>query len=346
MIKYAVMLNPGHNRVYFQNSKSLSLCEAELASKSFSVKAENFEIKEIAGICYLTFSAEGRLNEEDLTSLARLSFFYAVFEISEDEKSFYPVLASENLSLDKSLSTILKYQGKTNELFTRLLLNAAYFSLKDKPAKVKLLDPVAGKGTTLFEGILMGFDGSGLELNEKSANEGYHYFKKFLETERVKHTSHLERVSGEGKSFTGKSFGISFYKDEEARKAKEALNWEIVSADSFYANKIFKKNSFDIIAGDLPYGIQHGNFDGKNQGASKTRNPSEMIKRCLPSWKAVLKKDGVIALSWNSLLIKREDLGKILEKEGFEVLNESPYNNFTHRVDSSIERDIIIGVKL
>ena len=346
MIKYAVMLNPGHNRVYFESSKKLSCCELALCAKSFSQKCSGFDIKNIKGIFYLVFSSQGELNDCDLKNLARLSCFYAVFRLNESEDCFYPVAASDDLSLDRSLSSILKYQGKTNELFTRLLLNTAYFSLDSHNERIKLLDPVAGRGTTLFEGSLLGFDSFGLELNEKSANEGYHYFKKFLETERVKHTSHLEKVSGEGKSFTSKAYEISFFKDGEAQRKKEPLEWEIVSADSFYADKIFKKNSFDIIAGDLPYGIQHGSFDGNNKGTSKTRNPAELVKRCLPSWKAVLKKKGVIALSWNSHLISREDFSEIFIKEGFEVLNEEPYGSFKHRVDSSIERDIIAAVKI
>ena len=48
------------------------------------------------------------------------------------------------------------------------MINVAVFSCTAAKAdRITLLDPVAGKGTTLFEGLTMGFDCCGIEIGDK-----------------------------------------------------------------------------------------------------------------------------------------------------------------------------------
>jgi tRNA G10 N-methylase Trm11 len=120
--------------------------------------------------------------------------------------------------------------------------------------------------------------------------------------------------------------------------------FEIIAGNSMYANIYYKKSMFDIIAGDLPYGVRHGNVTGRKQGAP-TRNPSELLESCLPAWVDVLKPGGAVALAWNVNVLPRAQIERIFEQHGLTVKKEGAYSGIEHRVDQAIIRDIIVGVK-
>lgn len=340
MKKYAILLNPGHNRVYFQQSQLLALCEMEIASAKISCTITDIEIVSICDVPYLTFNCEN-LNNEDGEVLGKLSFFYALFEISKD--MFLPLPLPPFKYLDDGISSLLKYSGKTNESFTRMLINLAIFS-GDFTKDIKLLDPLAGKGTTLFEGLICGYDVYGVEIGSKVVDEVHTFFRKYLEKEKFKHDIKEMKVSGANKSFSAKRYSFSFAKTKEEYKDNKLKNLEIISCNSVYVDKLYKKNNFDIIVADLPYGVQHSNVTNEKQ-SSFTRNPKELLSSCLPSWKEVLKPKGVIALSWNSFLTTREMVVNILEDKGFSVFKGGAYEKLEHRVDNSIKRDVVAAQK-
>ena len=118
----------------------------------------------------------------------------------------------------------------------------------------------------------------------------------------------------------------------------------MVNGNSTEAFKYFGKDYFHVIVGDLPYGISHGNTASKKQG-STTRNPTELLKICLPEWKKTLKTGGTIVLAWNINIISKHQVSKIFAENDLEVLTENPYNKFEHQVDNSIKRDIIVAIK-
>ena len=347
MITNELLANPGNNRVYFEASKQLSLAELEIACRRFSVKCKDFALSEIEGILYLTFNAEGPLNSDDMVWLSRLSFTYAIFELrkKESEVVLIPVRKEPSHYFNYDLSTILKYTGKTNELFTRLMINVAilssnFYNIKD----INLLDPVAGKGTTLFESLIAGYNSYGIEINSKVVHEAAVYFKKYLENGKYKHTLKKERMRGEAKKFTSNFYRFEVAKSKEDYKAGKTLQLCMVSGDSRYSNSFFKKKMFHIIVGDLPYGVQHGNVSNQNK-SSITRSPKELLRYCLPSWTDSLKSGGVIVLAWNKFVLNREQIIEIFSEHNLDVLNDSPYTDFEHRVDQAINRDIIVAKK-
>lgn len=347
MITYAVLANPGHNRVYFEAAKKLSLAELEIACRRFSVECKDFTLTEIEGIVYLTFNAEEPLSSHDLVWLSRLSFTYAIFELrkKESEVVLIPLRKISSYYFNDDLSTILKYTGKTNELFTRLMINVAVLSSDFYDTEnINLLDPVAGKGTTLFESLIAGYNSYGIEINLNVVHEAAVYFKKYLENQKYKHTLKKERMRGRAKSFTANFYRFEFAKTKEDLKAGKTLQLCMVAGDSRYSNRFFKKKMFHIIVGDLPYGVQHKNINNQSQ-LSVTRNPKELLNHCLPSWVESLKSGGVIALAWNKFVLSREEIIEIFSKHNLEVLNDSPYTDFEHRVDQAINRDIIVAKK-
>lgn len=347
MEKYAILANPGHNRVYFEESKKLSIAELAIALKKFDYKCGEIEGKDIEDIFYITFSSEKALEENDIEILSKLSFCYALFGIAKigEEEYLRPIKLLNYRYVDNNVSSILKYTGKTNELFTKMMLNVAIFSSECIGEKVRVLDPIAGKGTTLFEALVCGYDAYGIEIADKAVSESYNYFRKYLEVSKYKNRSEQEKISGENKSFSAKRYGINFAKNKDEYKNDGVHHWEMVSGNSVYANKYFKKNTFDVIVGDLPYGVQHGNVSNQKKGGSLTRNPKELVSSCLPAWRSVLKKGGAIVLAWNNFVLPKEELQELLQKGGFRVLSEDSYSQFEHRVDKSIKRDIVVAIK-
>jgi len=348
MNTYLILQNPGHNRVYYNLAGQLALSELTIASNRISTSCTDITIEELAGIRYLSITSEQPLQQSDIAILSRLSFVFALFkkEVSNGQTSLLPLALSPYEYIDSKISSLQKYAGKTNELFTRMMINVALLASDfDYSDCIQLLDPVAGRGTTLFEAGIYGFNTVGVEIEHKSVHDCQVFFKKYLQNERFKHTADKRMVYGKNKSeaIYIQEFEFAPCK-EEFKQTEQRRKLSIVNGNSQDSDKYFKKNSFNLIVGDLPYGIAHGNT-GANKSSTGTRNPSELIQSCLPAWKAVLKKGGVIVLAWNSFVVPRHKLNTIFAEQGFDVMTDSPYDGFEHMVDKSIKRDIIVAKK-
>ena len=365
MTKYAILANPGHNRVYFEASKVLSVSELTLALQFIHQPSNDIKLEELASVPYITFTLERPLIDSELCVLARLSFIYAIFMVEEmDGKNYLCPIVSPNYKyINSSISTIMKYSGKTNELFTRMMMNVALFSCTSKDIasalsgasqdescatsneSINLLDPIAGKGTTLFEGLVCGYNVHGIEIAEKVVEESHQFIRKYLESEKYKHTSSAEKLIGDRKSFTAKRYVIDIARDKNELKNKNTRQLQLISGNAMYADKFFKKNYFHMIVGDLPYGVQHGNVSMQKVGGAPTRSPRELITYCAPAWFSVLKSGGCMVLAWNSFVYSREEFSRLLTKFGFVVQDEPVFSTFEHRVDQAIRRDIIVAKK-
>ena len=342
---YAILCNPGHNRVYFETSLKLSISEFNIVARKLSTGFENVQHQNIRGIDYITFQTDGELSLPDIKIISDLSFAYALFKIEHicGKTYFEPIKKEREDFVDESIGTILKYTGKTNEIFTRMMINVAFYS-QDNNENIRLLDPIAGKGTTLYEGLIKGYSVYGIEIGDKVVNESYHFVKRFLETARYKFEYTSEKISGKNKSFSALKHTFETARTKEEFKNKNTKTIELIAGNSLYANKYHKKNYFDIIIGDLPYGVQHGNVTNEKQ-SSLTRNPAELLSACLPPWLEVLKPNGIIVLAWNSNVLSRKKMEQLFEEQGLGVKNDEAYLQFEHRVDQSILRDIVVAQK-
>ncbi len=344
MTKYAILAYPGHNRVFFAESAKLAAAEAELALRKLSPGFSELKTELIGSVLYYTFATPDKLGQHEIDRLYSLSLCYALFEF--DGKSLFPLENRGEEFFDSSLGTILKYSGKTNELFTKMMINQALYSSKFFGETVTLLDPMCGKGTTLFEGLRLGYNACGIELDSKAVHEAAVFFKKYLENEKFKHQHSSQRLSGPNKSFTSNIDGFTFARDKESYKTDDKRReLVLVSGDTRNAANFFKANTFHIIVADLPYGIAHGNVTESVRKAGVTRNPSALMSECLPVWQKLLKPGGAIAMSWNTFVLKREELKALAESYGFRVMSGHPYDDLVHRVDQAIKRDVIIAVK-
>ncbi len=334
---YALLLHPGHNRVFFDRSKALSLAELEISIKS----AENSSLKEICGTSYITFDAE--MNDRVLTKLANLSSYMALFEIV-DEGLLKPIAFPSKSALPDGLRSMLKYAGKTNENFTRMLINVAVGASDfSSDTKLCMLDPLSGKGTSLFEGLLMGMDVTGIEIGTKVVNEAALFFKRFLEAEKVKHRIKKDRVKTDAGLTDLIHYSYALEKDDFKRE-ENLQRCTFAAGNSKHAHQMLKKNAFHVITADLPYGVQHSAVTAEKQ-SSFTRNPEALLRGCVPSWLELLKKGGAIAVSYNQNIIAKEKIDEIFTSNGLTVMGDEPYNSFEHRVDQAIVRNVSVGKK-
>ncbi|MBL7024857.1 MAG: hypothetical protein ISR87_05320 [Candidatus Marinimicrobia bacterium] len=328
-------------------SEKLALAELSLTCQRLEQTCRHIESIDIAGINYLSFTVEKTLSERELEWLSRLSFIFALFvQEVDNEAQLKPVALIPPTHLDPKISMLLKYSGKTNEIFTRMMINVGLvssdFGVEDS---IQLLDPVSGKGTTLFEGAVRGFDVTGIETERKMVHETTIFFKKFLEQEKFKHSlgKHAMYSSSTGGEASVQLFEYS--KDKQGFKAEGSRkHLALIAGNAIHSRRYFKAEKFHLIIGDLPYGIAHGNR-AKKKHNSRTRSPAEFMEVCLPEFHKILKTGGTLVLAWNKFVWPREDFVELLAAKGFKVLDADPYDQFTHRVDQSIKRDIVVARK-
>ena len=145
MADHLILLAPSANRVYA--SEADRLVAAELKIMLGADDHPPIEPVRIAGIGYLALATEC-LDEHACAALGRLSGCYATFHREHDR--LLPIEIIRPDLFDDDLVTIPKYPGKTNEQFTRLLINVTLASMR-RPSSgpISILDPLCGRGTVL-----------------------------------------------------------------------------------------------------------------------------------------------------------------------------------------------------
>lgn len=342
MNRYVILANSGHNRIYFDTAVKIAVSELQAIASAYDMEINEIEERNIELPASICFTTKRELKEEDFKVLGFSSIYYALFEIVEGGL-LKPITVPNFHTFPESMVQILKYNGKTNEQFTRLMVNLALSTCRTSSNKITLFDPMCGKGTTLYEGFIRGFDVRGIEINKKWTQEIQTYVVRFLKEGKYKHKVQKLKQS----DLKGKKIANGFSLTAAAEKADfnngNVQTFQLFNCDTRKANHLMKKKSCDIIVTDLPYGVQHGSKNNNN--STMSRSPLELLKETLPAWHYVLKTKGSIVLSYNEFTMKYNDVAVELEKNGFKVLDESPYNNYLHRVDQSINRNLIVAVK-
>lgn len=339
MNDYAVMIYPSANRVYADASVRLLTGELRVFDEAvLGGKITDIAETDIGGVPYVTFTAPD-LSEHDVALLSNLSVLYALFEVHDDLLRPVPVHRLD--VFDSDLLTIQKYSGKTNELFTKLMLNITVLST-DRPDLTErhtVLDPMCGRGTTLHQAMMYDYDASGMEIDPKDFEEYSRFIRTWLKNKRLKHEADIIPIRREH-THLGKRLDISVGVTKERYKAGDALRLSYVLGDTTKATQFFRPGTFDVIVTDAPYGVRHG-----SQAGFLSRNPVALLSEAAPGWATLLRKGGALGLSWNTYVAERADLTRVLAAAGLTALNEHPYTNFEHRVDQAITRDILVAKK-
>ena len=252
----------------------------------------------------------------DVSQLTRLSFAQGVFAQTDSGLTCLDVDPQFYLPEDLVLGD--KYRGKTSETVTQLGINMAIrFSTPQQGKNPRLLDPMAGRGTTLFWAARYGFDAVGVEQNKDVLEHFHRHVKKQSKIHRIKHKVLKGQLGKKQKN------GFGAFREVLWSHSKTKL----IVGDSA---QISLKSSFNMIVTDLPYGIQ---FTG-----TKRRNPLDVVQRCAGNWVKMLQPEGVVVLIFNALQPKRAELVDVFTKHGLKVVD------FTgeHRMSESIKRELLV----
>ena len=340
MTRYALLLAPSANRVYADQAARLALGELDAFSRVLSAAVDEAAETVIGGVGYLTFTAE--LSARDVAYLSNLSSGYALFERVEDDL-LRPVELSPLARYDSDLITIPKYAGKTNEQFTKLLLNVTLLASESAydmlDGGLTVLDPLCGRGTTLNQALMYGHDAIGVEIDGKDVEAYKLFLQTWLKRKRLKHTADLVPVRRQGRR-AARRLEVTLAASKDDHKAGAVQKVTVLEADTTQLDGLMRGGVADLLVADLPYGVAHGSYDDRG---GLSRSPLDLLERAMPQWLPLLRPGGAVGLSWNIKVARRELAEDILLANGLELVEHLP---LAHRVDQGIERDVVVARKV
>jgi hypothetical protein len=263
------------------------------------------------------------LYELENMSMTSSFFFYFDSIVSEKGPFMKPLDIPNNHKISYDLVMTRRYKGKTNEMFTHFMCNIARFSSKFSDFKwhdLRIFDPLAGGGTTLFTALYLGAEAAGVEKDSKDILSTVTFLKQYTREQKIPCVFKEERLKKSNKKYW---FTIGADK-------KKCL---IVNGDTIDSPELIsgiKRPHF--IVTDLPYGIQHG---GKI---------TELVENAVPLWVSTILPGGTIVMSWDSTRFSRKEMITLLEgTPSINILEGDIYEKMAHRVDRVIkERDVIV----
>jgi SAM-dependent methyltransferase len=352
MSPYGFLVSPSHNRVYSKAAAGLAASElAVFGERALGGRIRDISEAVIGGVPYVTFTGDD-LTAREIRLLSNLSSLYALFEI--DGEALRPVLKQPLDQFSSDLLTIQKYSGKTNEDFTKLLLNVTAMAT-DSPLALldgglRILDPMCGRGTTLNQAVMYGLDACGIDIDAKDFDAYTAFFRTWLKNSRIKHQAEVTTVRRD-RALLGRRMQATFAASKERYRSGETIALTVVNADTLRSGDFFRPGSFDLVVTDAPYGVQHGSRpQGDRPGAQGrevlSRSPVHLLEAAVPVWARLLRTGGAIGISWNINVARTEQLAAILSGSGFAVQDSEAYRGFQHRVDQAIIRDLIVARKL
>ena len=141
---YAFLVYP-HSNIRYRHSL-LQLAQAEL-SMTLDALGREAEVKtcEMGGAPFLTFDTS-KLTERDIRMLSQLSSIYMMFTMEDGQLT--PMESLHPQYVEEDLPALLKYKGKTNEMFTDTMLTMAlaqsdFMHIHD--GQLMVCDPMASR---------------------------------------------------------------------------------------------------------------------------------------------------------------------------------------------------------
>ncbi len=344
MPRHCLLLQPSVNRVYAGQAIAIGTAELRTLSQLLlDDRVGDISTVTRGGVPFLDFDTAEPLTATDLDILANLSVAYVLFE--DRDGLLAPVDRTPLACFDDDLLTTLRYVGKTNEQFTKLLVNLAAAAADPTGEALagrhplRLLDPLCGRGTTLNQALMYGLDAYGIELDPKEVDAYETFLKTWLEGHRVKHrTEHLHLRKG--RDTPARRLTVTITRTVADEKVTQVL--VLVNDDTTRARDHLKRSSVDLVVGDLPYGIQHA---ARSDEWGRSRRATTMLADALPVWRTLLRPGGSLCLAWNLRQIPRDELRALVTDAGFALVAAVDDDRFAHRVDRTIQRDLVLAIK-
>lgn len=326
MTTLLAQIAPQKSTQYADLAHILAPCELQLAPIGIELGTDPY--KNLGGQTYLEFNMPEKPGPEEALELGMLSMTSAFFIehwglggiqgplLQPIETGFIP-------ALPKEMMMARRYRGKTNELLTHYMCNVARYSsaLAHRPWEtLRVFDPLAGGGTTLFAALMLGASVAAVEHNQKDVQTTTAFVRQFAREQNIPYQESRARFKGVGERWT---FTLG----------QQKQTCLIARGDTADAQTLISGFHPHLIVGDLPYGIQH-----KGQLV-------ELLENALPAWESLLPPSGALVLAWESRRVPRPELIELIQSTGvLAVLNEPPYDQMVHRVDRVIkQRDVIVA---
>lgn len=324
---YALLLWPHANWRYEEAARRPAEAELDTILSAVGLRTQ-CHYAPISGADALLFDAQALApGQADAISGHSLQYWFGVWS---DDKTFEPLFGAPNACLGSDLAAIQKYKGKTNERFTQMLINMALYSgdsLFNKSG-LKLLDPMCGRGTTLFQAVNRGWDAFGLDIDKKDVGECAKFFEKYLQYRRVKH-----KYTKASQTLPGKVHIMLNRLAFACGRCNSEHSLTVACADAELAARAYGKNAFHLIVCDLPYGVQHA------------PGGEHALERSLNAWREALMPGGAIAVSYNTHTLKTERVRELMDMSGLRALRGGAYERMAHWVEQAVTRDISVCVK-
>jgi hypothetical protein len=337
---------PTANRVYAQAAGALSRAEAHWVLGAHLGAVPALRERRIGGMDALEVRRDAE--EERLDALlATLSGTLGVLDVHQEDPAspesplLRPRTLPDVLHHPSDLETTLRYPGKTNEQFTALLVNLAA-ALSTRRAGIldgtlDLLDPLSGRGTTLHRALRLGLSPVGAEIDRKDVEAHRAFLGTWLRTHRYKHTLETTRLTLHGEQLGSRTVA-ELAPDKQTLRAGGGQRLTLLGCDTTRLAEVLPSRSVDALVGDLPYGVQHGG----RAGGTWQRSPLEVLREAAPGWRSLLRDGAGVALAVNRRTLDHAEASAVLAEAGLRVLSRD--GAFRHRVDQSIDRDILLAV--
>jgi len=339
-MRYAFLLRPHANPRYLASLQALAEAELALLLDALGIEA-GLAWEDLGGAPWLCFECEP-LSEAAwrLLSLHASSYVLA----AREGTALAPLARRHPAYVGEDLAALLKYKGKTNELFTDMLLNVALasgdFALRSgEPLHV--LDPLCGRGTTLFLALRRGWHAAGVDIDKAEIKELNGFFTRYLEYHRLKHRRTQSAPTVRGK-LGGRLTQYEFADTPERFKAGDVRTLRAVCGDTRDVPALCGAGAHHLLAADLPYGVQHA---PANAQGGRTRSIEALMREALPAWLQALAPGGAAALSFNTHLTPRAKVAAWMREAGFEVCEGGYYERIAHWVEQAVNRDVVVGKK-
>ena len=331
-----------------------ALAPHELTLSALGADISNITPVALGGQSYLRFDYNGALDDsaQERAELGMLAMTSAYYEYRDEISGapgpwLRPIEAGYTPVFPPDLIMTRRYKGKTNELFTQFMCNIARHASAFAHApwhSLRVFDPLAGGGTTLFAALLLGANVVGVEKDSADVESTATFIEQYMREQGIACRVKEERLKKIGRRwwFTlGKSIANANHAAESTPvdRADESV-WPkqcvIAIGDTAESAELLSNvKKANLIVTDLPYGIQHHG------------ELSKLMDEALPVWANQLVSGGAMAVAWDATRFPRADMIALVEASAaFVVLNDAPYNQLAHRVDRVIkQRDVLVARK-
>jgi hypothetical protein len=317
---------PQRSTQYLELASHFAPVELQLCA--FKGQPLQFSPASFASQHFLRFVLPALPNDAQRVALGELATICACYEYFEQLGDaagpwLRPLETPFRPAMPPDLVMTRRYRGKTNELFTQVLCNLARASsdFAQQPwSALRILDPLAGGGTTLFTALMLGAEAAGVERDEGDVKSTVTFLQHYLREARIPSKLKEERLRKLGQRWT-------FVFGESAHQ-----QCILVAGDTGQTTALLPGYKPHLIVTDLPYGIQH-------EGSLR-----ELLAKALPGWASILMRGGVLIFAWDATRLPRSEMTALVESLApVQVLDQPPYTKMAHRVDRVIKlRDVLV----